>query len=149
MTNQNELYHYGVLGMKWGIRRYQPYSVRPRGSGKSGREIGEARKSKGQIKREKTDRRSGVIADYKNRKVLSDEELKTKIKRLEDEAKFKKLVNENYRPVKSFFAEAASDALKSATKKTMGAAVDSLIRLGLGDKPTKKEFASYYKPKKK
>ena len=29
--------------MKWGIRRYQPYSVKPRGSGKGGKEIGEAR----------------------------------------------------------------------------------------------------------
>ncbi len=34
----NELYHYGVKGMHWGVRRYRPYS-----EGESGKEIGEAR----------------------------------------------------------------------------------------------------------
>lgn len=46
------LSHHGVLGMKWGIRRYQSYSTVPRKSGKGGTEIGTARK--------KTDKKAGA-----------------------------------------------------------------------------------------
>lgn len=54
------LAHYGVLGMHWGVRRYQPYSTVPRKSGKGGKEIGIA---KGTLKR------IDISAKYPNKDV--------------------------------------------------------------------------------
>lgn len=42
---EDYLAHWGILGMHWGIRRFQPYSVRGRKSGKGGVEIGDAKRN--------------------------------------------------------------------------------------------------------
>lgn len=44
LMDGNHLEHHGVLGMKWGIRRYQSYSQVPRKSGEGGKEQGLAKK---------------------------------------------------------------------------------------------------------
>lgn len=53
--NEEYLAHHGILGQRWGIRRFQPYSTTgARKSGKPGKEIGLAAKSRKKQKPEKT-----------------------------------------------------------------------------------------------
>lgn len=75
--NQNELLHYGVLGMKWGVRRTPAQLARARGKSKSSSdEISDDYK--------KAHSRKSV-------KSMSDAELRSRLNRLEMEQKYTKL----------------------------------------------------------
>lgn len=103
MYEPNYLAHYGILGMKWGVRRFQPYSVRGRKSGKGGKEIGEA-KQKGPSHDDLV-KSTNASEVYKYRDRLSDKELRDRVNRIQTEKQLKDL--------------AATKKGKSFTKKVL------------------------------
>lgn len=135
--NNNELYHYGVLGMRWGVRRSKSTTGRPTS----------AKKTKKMTADEK--KKASMRKDVKNRRTLSDADLKKKIERIKSEKQLKELTAEEIAPGKKF----VSDVLSSSGKKVATALVTGAALYGVKAAMTKKfdikEAASYMTPKPK
>ena len=125
MYEPNYLAHYGILGMKWGIRRFQPYSVRGRKSGKGGKEIGEA-KRKGPS-HEELMKSTNARTLYNNRSQLSDKELQDKLNRLRNEQALEAMAHPNkhkgQQAVKQILTDSGKEVLKTVAKKAMAPAI--------------------------
>lgn len=101
-TYGGELTHYGILGMHWGVRRYQPYSQGYQAKGKGGKYVGDKSKKRERDphanmtynekwKRwEHNDyRRAHNKDEYKKKHYeMSDREIKARVDRIKNERKY-------------------------------------------------------------
>lgn len=107
MANDLYLQHYGVKGMKWGIRRYQNKDGTLTNAGKRRARKQEAKELRKQRK-----------SDMKNRRYLSDKDLDAKVNRLKKEKQLKELIEEDLAPgrtaAKKFITSTGGKVLSSA-----------------------------------
>lgn len=126
--NDNQLLHYGVLGMKWGIRRTPAQIARARGERPS-----------------QSDSKSSTTKSSSSKKrssEMSEDELRSKIQRLELEKRYKDLLSATAPPPKStrgkYFVmrvleKSGENILTQLTTDVMGKAVNATFGKLLND----------------
>lgn len=133
-TPINQLYHWGIKGQKWGVRRFQNADGTRTSAGKK------RDKSRGRVDVEKTGRRQGKSEDHiasvkakkKGAEGLSNEQLKKLNERLQLEETYKKLTKESLAKseswVKESLAKSGKEAFGEITKGLMVGSAKLLIK---------------------
>lgn len=130
MKNNNYLAHYGVKGMHWGIRRFQPYSeTGGRKSGKAGKEIGKAARAEkrkstlSRIRNYTGGRSSDALSTARRQDInkMSNQELQQHITRLNLERQYRSLTQVDINRGKNYMKTANQyDASISSIAKKAG-----------------------------
>lgn len=162
----NKLYHHGVMGMKWGIRRYQNKDGTLTAAGKKRYDAEMTRlktekkvldnkaKTKAKIDklealRKEVEEQKQVTALPKNKtnknsksKVLTDDELRAKVQRLELEQRYRDLLKKNVPEkgnskgkefVTDVFEKSGKNIATQAVTYIMGRGVNKMFKNIFGD----------------
>lgn len=133
----NNLRHHGIPGQKWGVRRFQNKDGSLTAAGKK-----RAKDGNSVVKDERKEA-------SKNRRNLSDADLKKRIERMKLEKEMKDLTDADLSPGKKFINEVLSTSGKRVATTVVTGATLYAIKVGLEGKIDFKEAASYLAPRPK
>lgn len=126
----NELYHYGILGQKWGIRRFQNEDGSLTAAGKARYAENTAGKD-ARIAAAKEKKVAKATTGYKKASEMTNEELSDFVKRIDNEKKYNEWIKsqstEKQSLGKKFAKQLAEDSVKSISSAVTGA-VSSVVR---------------------
>lgn len=135
----SELYHHGIKGMHWGIRRT------PEQLGRVQAKTSTKGKALNADKQQRADRKSAM----KNRRSLSDQELRQRIERLKLEKQLKDLTAEDLTPGRKFVKDVLTGSSKAYASTVAKGAMLYGTKAALTGEVNIKDLAGYVAPKPK
>lgn len=135
----DSLAHHGIKGMQWGVKNGPPYPIdKSSGSNSSSGEKSTRKEKKKEMKKAS-----------KNRRILSDNEIRAKIERIKLERQLKTMTDEEIKPGRKFVSDILKQSGKQAATTIVSGAMLYATKAALTKKFDAKDAADYLAPKPK